>query len=87
MKMPATWIQPLDFSQMVEIGAQNTALQKQLSEPSLADDPDQAGGFQFFEMMRNCRCADGLALAEVTTRQSAVVLSDLLENFVAARIG
>jgi hypothetical protein len=75
------------MGEAVEVGAEDVALQNEVGEFSLALDADEAGVFQFFHVVREGGCADGLAFAEAGTRCGAVAAADLGEDFVAARGG
>ena len=74
----------LDFSQMIQIGLRNIAVQDQVGEFSVAEDGDEPGCLEFFEMVREGSGAYGLALAHVGARDAAIPRADLTENLVAA---
>lgn len=76
-----------NFCQMVNIGLENIALQHQMCELALAENSNQAGRFQLFDVMRKCGCCDGLATAHIRAGHSFIPCANLLQDFMAARIG
>lgn len=78
---------PLDLPEAVEIGAQHPALKHKACEFAFAHDLNQARGFEFLEVMRDCCRADLVGLVQVAARHRAVAGTDGLQHFIAARLG
>lgn len=72
---------------MVKVGLQNVALQYQVGKLALADDRNQPRRLQLFNMMRERGCAHGLALTHICAGDATALCANLLQDFVAARIG
>lgn len=72
---------------MFQVGVQNIALQHQVREFAVADDRNQPGRFQLFEVVRERGGGYGLALADIRTGNAFIFGTNLFQNLMAARIG
>jgi hypothetical protein len=76
----------LDLREIVQIGLENFALQGQVGELAFALDRNQAGYFQFLDVMGESGSAHGLAFADIGAGGGAAFCADLFEDFQTARV-
>ena len=72
---------------MRQVGVQDVALEGKVGEFAFATDGDQAGGLKLFHMVGERGGADGLAPAYLDAGYAIFPGADLLQDFVASRIG
>ena len=76
-----------ETGEAIEVGAEDVALEGEVGELSLALDANKAGGFEFFHVVGEGGCADGLGFAERGAGRSALAAADLSEDLVATGSG
>jgi len=72
---------------MVEVGFENIALKDQAHALALSLKLDEAGVLEFFDVMGESRSRNRLASAHFTAKHPCLLGSDVLEDFVTARVG
>ena len=77
----------LNFRESAQVGAQNVALKDEIHELALANDLDQAGRLQLFDVMREGRGTHVMGLRQDVAGHWIVTGPDLLENLIASRLG
>lgn len=77
----------LNFRESVQVGAQYVALEDEVHELAFANDMDQAGRLQLFDVMREGRGAYVVGLVQDAAGTRVVGGPDLLEDLIASRFG
>jgi len=77
----------LDFCETVEIGLEHIALKNQVGEFAFANDFNQAGCFQFLDVMGESGGAYGMEFVEPAAGGGVLICADLFEDLIAPRLG
>ncbi len=77
----------LNFLQIGPVGVQDVTLQLEMGEFTLATNGDQASGFEFLHVVGERGGADRLAPTNLGAGYATFRSADLLQDFVASRIG
>jgi len=77
----------LNFGEAVEVSLQGGAVEGEERKFAGTGDFDQAGGFEFFEMVREGGGADAVGFVEFSAGRAGGALADLLEKLDAAGCG
>src|SRR3954454_6541929 len=77
----------LDFCELGNIGVKDALWEHQAGEFALPNNQNQAGGFQFLEVVGEGSRRDGLALTKVGASGAVHFGGNLFEDLVAARVG
>lgn len=72
---------------MTQVGFQYIALKLEAHALAFAGDFDKAGIFQFLDVVGKCGCGDRMPLAHIAAQDASAFRANLLQDFVAARIG
>ena len=72
---------------MVQVGLEDVTPQHKVGEFALSNDGNESCRLELLDMMRKRGRADRLTIVHVRAGHRAACCANLLENFVAARIG
>src|SRR5689334_1344469 len=77
----------LNPGKLFEVGLEDFAIQREEAATAFAADLDQAGGFELFDVVRECREGDVLGFLQLSTGHAGLASGEVFQHLHTTRLG